>query len=113
MNLIFYSDSTFRACKTYFDHVDNKAKCDLPVEGVKAAIFEHFGLSDRFDIYLHYYEKFDKTFIASLCKRLAELAEKGDQGLDSVEFGQAFDQHFTGILQDGPCGLMGCFGLVR
>ena len=69
----------FRACKTYFDHVDNKEACDLPVDGVKAAIFEHFGLSDRFDIYLHYYEKFDKTFIASLCKRLAELAEKGDR----------------------------------
>jgi N-acetylglucosamine kinase len=82
----------FRACKTYFDHVDKKVPCDLPLDEVKEAIFKYFDISERFDLFVHCYEKFDKTYFAGLCKRLADRAIKGDElcARDGLT-----DSHFT------------------
>ncbi len=46
---------------------------------LESAIFSHFNITDRFGLYEHCYDKFDKAFFAGLCKRLAEAAAGGDK----------------------------------
>lgn len=45
---------------------------------VWAQIQLHFNIETRYDLLDHCYAKFDKAYFASLCAKIAELADKGD-----------------------------------
>lgn len=42
-------------------------------------IKEHFNVENKEDLLEHFYTKFDKAFIASLCQKLALCAREGDE----------------------------------
>lgn len=67
-----------RACKIYFDHLDNLEKSPHDIKLVEELIFAHFDIKDRFGLLPHCYDTFSKSTFAGLCKSLAEGAAKGD-----------------------------------
>uniref|UniRef100_A0A336N1G9 N-acetyl-D-glucosamine kinase n=1 Tax=Culicoides sonorensis TaxID=179676 RepID=A0A336N1G9_CULSO len=69
-----------RAIKTVFDHEDNFIPSPYPIERVWQIICKYFNIETRLDLLPYCYgEKFDKSFYAGLCKKLAEAAEDGDE----------------------------------
>lgn len=67
-----------KACKVYFDHMDNLVEAPHDVKLVEQLIFSHFDISDRFGLLPHCYDTFSKSTFAGLCKSLAEGATNGD-----------------------------------
>ncbi len=49
------------------------------MEAVERVIFDYFSISDRADLLVHLYERWEKAFFAGLCRHLAEAANKGDR----------------------------------
>ncbi|ALC47787.1 CG6218 [Drosophila busckii] len=70
---------SYRAVKVVFDHLDNFEKSRFPIEQTWTLIREHFSIETRYDMLTHCYAKFDKPFFATLCKKLAIIADNGDQ----------------------------------
>ena len=68
-----------KAVKVYFDELDGKKAAPHPINEVEVAINEHFEITDRFQIFTHLYEKWDKTHFAGLCRRLAQSGQNGDK----------------------------------
>jgi N-acetylglucosamine kinase len=69
----------WRAVKTIFDHKDNLDVCPYDISTVWELIKAHFNVQHRNDILEHCYAKFDKSFYARLCHKLANAAHDGDQ----------------------------------
>jgi len=67
-----------KACKVYFDHVDNLNNAPADINTVQELIFTHFNIQDRFGILTHCYDSFSKAEFASLSKKIAEAALNGD-----------------------------------
>lgn len=67
-----------KAIKICIDHLDTFAPSPEPPEAVWKAIQDHFNVVTQNDLLFHFYTKFDKTFIAALCKKLSVLANNGD-----------------------------------
>jgi N-acetylglucosamine kinase-like BadF-type ATPase len=69
-----------RAVKCVLNHRDNLKPTPFDIEPIKQVIQEHFHFKgDPIDDLLHHaYEQFNKTYFASLCRKLAKLADQGD-----------------------------------
>jgi len=67
-----------KACKVYFDHVDNLSSAPADINKIQELIFQHFDIPDRFGILPHCYDNFSKAEFASLTKKIAETAVEGD-----------------------------------
>lgn len=65
--------------KTCFDAQEDFKTPPYPTEGVWELVKLHFKVKDRTALLEPFYSKFDKAFIASLCKSLADLAYKQDK----------------------------------
>lgn len=68
-----------KAIKTVFDDADNLVKSPYDTSAVWAQIKKHFSIKTRHDLLDHCYANFDKAFFASLCAKLSEAADAGDQ----------------------------------
>lgn len=49
------------------------------IECVWNTVKEHFNVKTKEELLEHFYTKFDKAFIASLCKKIATCANEGDK----------------------------------
>jgi len=67
-----------KACKVYFDHVDNMEPAPEDVTILQQLIFEHFNISDRFGLLTHCYDSFSKAEFAAITKNIAGAAAAGD-----------------------------------
>lgn len=69
-----------RAVKMVLNHRDGLKPTNFDIEPIKRIITSHFyHKGDPVDDLLyHSYEHFDKTYFASLCMKVAELANQGD-----------------------------------
>ncbi|XP_044266785.1 N-acetyl-D-glucosamine kinase isoform X2 [Tribolium madens] len=68
-----------RSIKYCFDDLDNFSEPPFPTEVIWGAVKEHFKIQTQPEILDYFYTNFDKAFIASLCKKIAELANNGDK----------------------------------
>jgi len=67
-----------KACKVYFDHVDNLNEAPADIHVVQELIFNHFDIKDRFGLLTHCYDSFSKAHFAALTRGIAEKAAAGD-----------------------------------
>ena len=91
-----------KAVKTLIDHEDNKVKAPSDITVLKAAVFKHFGIKDRFDIIPHCYSNFSKAQFAGLCRLIAEGADAGDALCSSIleENGHQLAAHLLAMAPD-------------
>lgn len=68
-----------RAVKYCFDDLDNFEKAPFPIDRVWHLVKEHFKIKTQADILDSFYKDFEKAHVASLCKKLGELARDGDE----------------------------------
>lgn len=68
-----------RAVKYCFNDFDNFEEPPYATATIWRAVQQHFCIENQADILEYFYSKFDKAFIASLCKKVAELAVNGDR----------------------------------
>ncbi|GJQ85028.1 hypothetical protein Trydic_g3689 [Trypoxylus dichotomus] len=68
-----------RAVKSCFDDLDGFSPAPFPIDRVWSVVKEHFNVETKEDLLEHFYTKFDKAFIASMCKKIANLATEGDK----------------------------------
>uniref|UniRef100_A0A1B0A2Q0 N-acetyl-D-glucosamine kinase n=1 Tax=Glossina pallidipes TaxID=7398 RepID=A0A1B0A2Q0_GLOPL len=67
-----------RAVKIVFDDMDGLRKAPYPIDDVWNLIKGYFKIKNRGAILPHLYKKFDKSFFARLCVKLAHAADEGD-----------------------------------
>ncbi|XP_021355613.1 N-acetyl-D-glucosamine kinase-like [Mizuhopecten yessoensis] len=89
-----------RAMKAYFDHEDNlhPLKCDVTF--VRDTMLKYFKIEERNGLLHYLYTKFDKSFIAGLCKELAAGAtEKKDELCQQLfrDAGQILARHVLAL----------------
>ncbi|CAB3369440.1 Hypothetical predicted protein [Cloeon dipterum] len=77
-----------KAIKTCFDKDDGLVDTPYSTDLVWQLIKDHFSITDRFGLLQHCYTNFEKSFFASLCKKLSLAASQGD-GLSKWLFQQA------------------------
>ncbi|KAJ8985976.1 hypothetical protein NQ317_013859 [Molorchus minor] len=75
---------SYRAVKYCFDELDNFEQPPFPTDRVWRLVREHFKIKTQADILASFYKNFDKAHIASLCKKMAELARGNDELCQSV-----------------------------
>ncbi|RZC18405.1 N-acetyl-D-glucosamine kinase, partial [Asbolus verrucosus] len=68
-----------RSIKYCFDDLDDFEKAPFPTTAVWNTVKEHFKIQTQADILDYFYANFDKAFIAEVCKKVSELANKGDK----------------------------------
>ncbi|KAK9717822.1 BadF/BadG/BcrA/BcrD ATPase family [Popillia japonica] len=68
-----------RAVKACFDDLDGFSPAPHPIQRVWSTVQEHFNVDCKESILQHFYTKFDKPFIASIAKKLANCANDGDK----------------------------------
>lgn len=61
------------------DHQDGFKTSPYCIEKVWDTIKEHFNIQERLGLLDYFYTNFNKAVIASLCKKIAHLADEGDQ----------------------------------
>ncbi|VEN53300.1 unnamed protein product [Callosobruchus maculatus] len=66
------------AIKYCFDDIDDFQKAPYSIDQVWGLVKDHFKVTNQPEVLPHFYNTFDKAFIASLCKKLTELAKNGD-----------------------------------
>lgn len=66
------------AVKIILDEEDNRRTPPYDTKVAKAAMLEHFEISDRFGLLEHCYSKFSKAVYAGYCAKLANGAHQGD-----------------------------------
>lgn len=74
----------FRCVKIVFDHMDGLIQSPHDVQPVWQIIQKHFDINTRADLLEHVYGKFEKSFFAQICVRLAEAAAAGDALSQSI-----------------------------
>lgn len=67
-----------RAVKAVFDDMDNLIKAPHDTSLVWSLVQQHFNVKTREDLLEHCYTKFQKSFFAQLCEKLAKSADAGD-----------------------------------
>lgn len=70
--------------KICFDSQDGFKTPPHPVDAIWELVKQHFNVTDKTALLGPFYSNFDKAFIASLCKKLAELAHSGDKMARSI-----------------------------
>ncbi|KAJ8947386.1 hypothetical protein NQ318_017749 [Aromia moschata] len=73
-----------RAIKCCFDDLDGFEKPPFPIDRVWSLVKEHFKIKTQADILDSFYKNFDKAYIASLCKKLVQLAREDDELSQSI-----------------------------
>ncbi|KAG5865861.1 hypothetical protein JTB14_031413 [Gonioctena quinquepunctata] len=68
-----------RAIKYSFDELDNFERAPFSFERVWSLVKSHFNIKTQADILESFHQNFDKANIASLAKKLADLANEGDK----------------------------------
>lgn len=68
-----------RATKYCFDTFDGFERAPYPIDNVWKIIMEHFQIESHLDLLDIFYTNFDKPSISSLCKRIADGGNDGDQ----------------------------------
>jgi N-acetylglucosamine kinase len=68
-----------RAMKIVFDDKDNLETPPFNTDKVWSLIREHFSVKTRLDLLDYCYAKFEKSFFAMLCLKLAKAAHEGDE----------------------------------
>ncbi|KAI1288012.1 N-acetyl-D-glucosamine kinase [Halotydeus destructor] len=83
------------AIRTMIKHDENFEKCPYNVEPVRRVVYEHFNIKENYGLIHPIYHEFDKTYFASLCTHLAQLASNGDQLCKSLfhDAGQYIGRH--------------------
>jgi len=66
------------AIKCCIDDLDGFQPSPYPIDWVWKTTTEHFQVKDKMDLMGFFYTKFDKAFIAALCKKIAGGANDGD-----------------------------------
>lgn len=68
-----------RSIKWCIDELDHFEKAPYPTDAVWEIVKDHFDIQSQADLLEHFYSRFDKAKISSLCKKIADLAiAKGD-----------------------------------
>ncbi|XP_022289763.2 N-acetyl-D-glucosamine kinase-like isoform X1 [Crassostrea virginica] len=93
---------TQKAIKAVFDHEDNLKVSEYDISFVKDAMFKYFKISERDELLHYFYSKFEKSFIAGLCKELARGAKENQDKLCLALFAQAGEILAEHILGVGP-----------
>merc|ERR1711872_1216088 len=111
-----------KACKVYFDHVDNMEPAPADVTTLQQLIFAHFNITDRFGLLSHCYDNFSKADFAAITKNIAGAAAEGDAlcgwlfreaGLQLGKHILALSNHIGKELREGEGGLnIVCVGSV-
>ncbi|XP_028131932.1 N-acetyl-D-glucosamine kinase [Diabrotica virgifera virgifera] len=89
------------AIKTCFDELDNFEKSPHPIGAVWDVIRSHFKIKIQADILDYFYANFDKAFIASLAKKISELATRKNDPLAQHIFskaGSSIAQNITAVV---------------
>lgn len=76
----------YRAVKTIFDHEDNLVKCPYETSTTWELIKNHFEIETRPDMLEYCYAKFQKSFYAKLCQKMAIAALNGDELCKNIFF---------------------------
>lgn len=114
---------TQRAIKTYFDHEDNLHQSPHDTTFVRDTMFKYFKIKERNELLHYIYAKFEKSFIAGMCKELARGAKEENDKLCQQMFtdaGHILAKHVLAVepevdqsLIDSPGGLhVVCVGSV-
>lgn len=69
---------SYKAVKAVFDDMDNLVQSPHDITHVWELIKQHFNVTSRADLLEHCYAKFQKSFFAQLCEKLAKSADAGD-----------------------------------
>lgn len=72
---------SLKACKIVFDTEDNLDPSPFSIECAKNVMLDHFQVQDKFGLLEHCYVKFNKTYFAQLCRKLAMAAVEKDDPL--------------------------------
>lgn len=91
---------TQKAIKIVFDHEDNLKVSPYDITFVKEAMMKYFKISERDELLHYFYSKFEKSFIAGLCKELAQGAKDKQDKLCLDLFRQAGEilaEHILGV----------------
>ncbi|KAA0185559.1 N acetyl D glucosamine kinase [Fasciolopsis buskii] len=67
-----------QAIMCYMKTTEGFMRSPYPTQKLTEAIYRHFKIKHHHDLLPYFGEKFDKTFIAMLCRHLAEAAHDGD-----------------------------------
>ncbi|KAF2361897.1 ATPase BadF/BadG/BcrA/BcrD type [Trinorchestia longiramus] len=103
-----------RAVKLLFDEEDNLIDSPHNLDALRNLFYSHFDIKDRFGMLHHCYQKFSKSFYASMTRGIADLAAEGDPVCKQLMFdaGHALARHVAAlsrnidpILFDSPDGL--------
>lgn len=70
---------SLRAIKYCFDFFDGFEQPPYPMDCVWEIVKKQFQVESHIDLLNVFYKDFDKAYIASLCKKIAEAANEGDQ----------------------------------
>ncbi|XP_048777730.1 N-acetyl-D-glucosamine kinase-like [Ostrea edulis] len=93
---------TQTAIKIVFDHEDNLKVSPHDISFVKDVMMKYFQISDRDELLHYFYSKFEKSYIAGLCKELAQGARENKDKLCLELFRQAGEILAEHILGVGP-----------
>lgn len=77
------------AVKTVFDHEDNLVPAPHDISTVWRLTQQHFGVETRADLLEHCYARFQKSFFAQLCEKLAKEADVSGDPLCQYVFAEA------------------------
>jgi len=104
-----------KACKVYFDHVDNLSPAPASINKVQELIFSHFNIVDRFGILTHCYDKFNKAEFAALSQRIAVAAMDGDSLCSwlFIEAGKMLGRHIRALSRNIGQNLLNADGGLR
>lgn len=68
-----------KVVKTIFDHTDGLRPSVHPIDKSWDAVKTFFSVQDKMEMLKHFYSNFEKSFYASFCKEVSDLANNGDE----------------------------------
>uniref|UniRef100_A0A914C1G7 N-acetyl-D-glucosamine kinase n=1 Tax=Acrobeloides nanus TaxID=290746 RepID=A0A914C1G7_9BILA len=88
----------FKAIRTLYNHEDGLEPAKYPIDKLRAVILKHFNITDKLQLMYLLHEKFNKSYIASLCLEISKEAAN-DQLCASIfyEAGVILAQHLVAI----------------
>ncbi|KAK9501681.1 hypothetical protein O3M35_012363 [Rhynocoris fuscipes] len=103
-----------KAIKIYFDNEDNLEPVPncYSTDVLWQAIKGHFKVNKRLDMLSHFYKNMQKSFIAQLCKILAEKALEGDPLCKWIfeQAGRQLAKHVIAVSRNAQEELLNCDG---
>lgn len=101
-----------KAVKYCFDEFDSFAQPPHSTAKLWLVVKEHFKVDYYTDLLPHFYTNFDKSLIASLCQKLAVIANEGDELCKSLfrESGEKLAQFLTALIPKASADLYNAEG---